>query len=125
MSIWARLTAWVAAAAKTSAGQAAAASTIGADLAAAESAVKLINDLAANKATIAEGLSAGLSLDKALAPLLPAQVEASIALSISLAEGLTALYEALPPGWQFVKTDHGLPYRGDGINPNSGAALGV
>jgi hypothetical protein len=125
MSVWERLAAWVAAAAKTPAGEAAAASTVGSDISAVAAGVKFVRDLAANKATVAEGLSAGLSLDKALAPLIGTQAEADVELAISLAEGLTALYQALPPGWQFIKNDPGLPYKGDGINPNSGAALGV
>ncbi len=115
MSVWARLANWIAAAAKTPAGLAAANSTIGADVAAAQLGVKFVVDLAAGRATIVEGLNAGLSLDRALAPLLPAPVEADVALAISLAEGLTALYTALPPGWQFIKTEHGVtkPIFGD------------
>ena len=125
MSTWARLAAWIAAAAKTPAGEAAAASTVGADISAVAAGVKFVSDLAAGRATVAEGLNAGLALDKALAPLIGTQAEADVELAIGLAEALTALYQALPPGWQFVKVDHGRPYQGDGINPNSGVALGV
>ena len=125
MSLWGRLAAWIAAAAKTPAGEAAASSTIGADVAAAQAGVKFVSDLVANKATITEGLNAGLSLDKALAPLLPVPIEDDIQLAIALAEGLTALYEALPAGWQFIKTDPGKPLGADGINPYTGAPIGV
>ena len=107
MSLWDRLADWIAAAAKTPVGEAAAASTIGADVAAAQAGVKFVSDLVAHTATIAEGLNAGLSLDKALAPLIPVPIEDDIQLAIALAEGLTALYEALPVGWQLIKQDAG------------------
>ena len=114
-----------AAAAATPAGAAAASGTIGQDVAAAQVGAKFLIDLAAHKATISEGLQAGLSLDKALAPVLPVPIAADVALAISIAEALVALYSTLPPAWQAVKVTPSKPYKGDGINPYTGAPLGV
>jgi hypothetical protein len=122
LSVLTRVAQWVSAAAKTPAGRAAAASTIGADIAAVQAAIELINDLAAGRATIAEALSAGLSLDKALAPLLPAPIVEDLQLAIGLAEGLTALYQALPPSWRAQNLPN-LPLGKDGKNPYSGAPV--
>ena len=123
MSWLGRFTSWLSAAAATPAGEAAAATTIGADVAAAQQGVKFVTDLAANKATISEGLAAGLSLDKALAPVLPVAISSDIQLAIALAEALVALYSTLPPDWRLIKVDPGKPYQGDGVNPNTGAPL--
>jgi hypothetical protein len=125
MSVWGRLSQWVAAAAATPAGAAAAASTLGADVAAAQAGVKFVEDLAAHKATILEGLQAGLSLDKALAPVLPVAVVDDVELAISLAEALIALYSVLPLELQAIKVMPSRPYRGDGVNPETGAPIGV
>jgi hypothetical protein len=125
VSWWNRLSTWVAAAAATPAGEAAAATTIGADVAAAQSGVKFVQDVAAHKATIQEGLAAGLSLDKALAPVLPVAIVDDVELAISLAEALVALYSVLPPKWQAIKVTPSKPYNGDGINSYTGAPLGV
>jgi hypothetical protein len=125
MSWRGRLSTWIGAAASTPAGVSAAAGTIGQDVAAVQQAVRFLGDLAANKATIQEGLSVGLSLDKALAPFLPGPLAADVALAISLAEALIALYSALPPDWQAIKRTPSKPYKGDGINPYTGAPLGV
>ncbi|MCW2275028.1 hypothetical protein GJ654_09895 [Rhodoblastus acidophilus] len=123
MSVWDRFASWVSDAAKTPAGAAAATGTIGQDVAAAELAVRFLIDLAAGKATISEGLAAGLALDKALAPVLPVAVARNVALAISLAEALVALYETFPPDWDLIKVTPSRPLGKDGINPESGAAV--
>jgi hypothetical protein len=125
MSVWGRLARWIGAAAKTPAGVATASSMIGADIAAVQQGVRFIEDLAANKATISEGLNAGLALDKALAPILPGPIAADVELAISLAEALIALYSVLPPNLQAIKVTPSKPYRGDGVNPYTGVPLGV
>ncbi|MCW2283389.1 hypothetical protein M2323_001197 [Rhodoblastus acidophilus] len=123
MSAWERLASWVSNAAKTPAGAAAARGTVGQDVAAAEQAVRFLVDLAAGKATISEGLAAGLALDKALAPVLPVDVAGNVALALSLAEALVALYETFPPGWDVIQITPSRPLGKDGINPESGAAV--
>ena len=45
--------------------------------------------------------------------------------ALAIVEALIQIGQAIPPGWQIVKVDHGKPYRGDGINPNTNAPLGV
>ena len=123
MSLLGRFATWISVAAATPAGAAAAAGTIGADVAAAQQGVRFVVDLAANKATIQEGLAAGLALDKALAPVLPGPIAADIQLAISLAEALVALYSTLPADWQVIKVTPSKPLGKDGINPESGAAV--
>lgn len=118
-----RLAQWFSAAAATPAGAAAAAGTIGQDIAAAQMGARFLIDLAAHKATISEGLQAGLSLDKALAPVLPGPIAADVALAIAIAEALIALYSTLPPDWQAIKRTPSKPYRHDGVNPETGSPL--
>lgn len=123
MSPWDRFASWISAAAAPPAGAVAAAGTLGQDMAAAEQAVKFLADLATGKATIQQGLAAGLALDKALAPVLPAGLASDVALAISLAEALVALYQTFPSDWQAIKVTPSKPLGKDGINPYSGAAV--
>jgi len=123
VSVWGRFTQWMSAAVATPSSLASAAGAIGQDVAAAQQAVKLLSDLAAGKATIQEGLAAGLALDKALSPVLPVAVCSDVQLAISLAEALVAIYSTLPSGWQAIKVTPSKPLGKDGINPESGAPL--
>ena len=123
MSFWGRVADWVSDAAQTSSGAVTASGSLDQDVAALELAVKFLTDLAAGKATILEGLAAGLALDRALAPALPVGVAKDVARVLSLAEALVSLYQALPPGWDVIKVTPSRPLGKDGINPETGAAV--
>ncbi len=106
-SLWAQFATWLASAAETASGASAAATTISKDVAAFDDAVKFFKDLAANKATISEGLSAGLAADQILEPYLPGATY--VADEIELLQAASALYGALPAGLQIIKAEGDKP----------------
>ena len=81
--------------------------------------IKFADDLRAGKLTPAEALKT-LDLQlKAFALVFPPAM--TLESYVKAEETLVEVADAL----QIVKIDHGLPYKGDGINPNTDAPIGV
>lgn len=82
--------------------------------------VKVLESKLSNPADDVQTLE---DIAKDIAVVLPDAMYAADALAIVGA--LIQMGDALPPNWQIIKYDPGKPYKGDGINPNTNAPLGV
>jgi hypothetical protein len=71
----------------------------------------------------AADVQAAEDIAKTVAIVLPAAMYAADALAI--VEALIQIGGALPPNWQIVRTTPSLPLGKDGVNPYSGAPVGV
>ena len=75
------------------------------DFTAAKALVHLFEDIAKNKASIAEAISTGVTTAQAVAQYIPAAQQ--VLTVLEAAQIIDAIYESLPSGWQFIKTQHG------------------
>jgi hypothetical protein len=79
--------------------------------------------IAAKLSDPAADVQAAEDIAKTVAIVLPDAMYAADALAI--VEALIQIGGALPPDWQIVKTTPSLPLGKDGVNPYSGAPVGV
>ena len=81
------------------------AATINKDAAPFAAAAKFMRDVAANKASVSRGFSAGLGVAQVLEAFIPDG--ADVVLAIELLQAADTLYTALPAAFQLIKTHPG------------------